>query len=292
LHIHSYLYFLSNQALIAKILGRGRAVLQIHGGVGPPPYRASLTRLAVKWIYDKSLGTFTISQSDLVASVSKIDLDYVSKNYQVKKDRLRYVPNLVDTQSFTNAKHTNDDSENVILYVGDFESWKGINSLIDWSQDSSWNVDYELTLRFIGQGSFLHKLLELEKRTNSTGQIHIEVLGPKKHEEIPSYMKSAKALILPSFWEGMPTVILEAMACGIPVIATPVGDIPNVITNMQTGFLINRSLESFQQAITTVLFNDRAVHKIVANARQFVEDNFSLNIVKSKVDEIYREISF
>ena len=73
-HIHSYIYFSSNQAIFAKILKRRKSLLQIHGGIGPPPYDVGLVKGTAKHIYDQTLGKLTILGSDIVASVSKTDI--------------------------------------------------------------------------------------------------------------------------------------------------------------------------------------------------------------------------
>jgi len=65
----------------------------------------------------------------------------------------------------------------------------------------------------------------------------VEIVGQIPHKKIAEYMKNADFIILPSWSEGLPTVLVEAMACGLPVIATNVGGIPEII-NKDVGILV------------------------------------------------------
>jgi glycosyltransferase involved in cell wall biosynthesis len=289
-HIHSYIYFLSNQAVLAKLLTKRRVVLQIHGGVGPPPYRTSWIHFLAKILYDKSLGKYTIKKSDFVSSVSRADLAWIGSNYNIPNERLRYVPNVVNTDMFKPTSNSSR-SGNTILYVGDLEPWKGIGSLLDWVRSPNHWKGYNLKIRFVGQGTLLPKLLDISHQCEANDwPIQLEVLGQIKHEELPAIMNNARALILPSHWEGMPTVILEAMSSGTPVITTPVGDIPNLITNMETGLIISRNIESFKEAIDLVLNDDSVVEEITKKARRLIEKEYSLESVHKVILDLYEEV--
>jgi len=289
-HIHSHLYTLSNQAVLAKLVKRKKAFLQIHGGVGLPPFETSWIKLAAKHIYDASLGRFTIEHSDLVASVSYCDLDAIAIQFSVPKSQLRYVPNVVDTSVFRPRMKRNT-SGRTLLYVGDLEPWKGVGSLMEWIGDQNQWDGGTLTIRFVGQGSLFSRLRKMQHELQKNRRdVRIEILGSKNHDEIPALMRDADALILPSYWEGMPTVVLEAMASGTVAVCTPVGDIPKVIQHLNTGLLINRSSIDFQKALSTILFDMKNVRRITENARKLVEQEFSLDKVNLILNDLYLEI--
>ena len=289
-HVHSYLYTLSNQAVLAKLVMNNKALLQLHGGVGLPPYKTSWTKIAAKRLYDTSLGRFTIEHSDLVASVSYGDLDVIATHFSVPESQLRYVPNAVDTSIFR-PRMKRDTSERILLYVGDLEPWKGVASLMEWIDDQDQWDGGPLTIRFVGQGSLFSRLRKMQYELQKNQRdIRIEALGSKNHDEIPALMRDADALILPSYWEGMPTVVLEAMASGTVAVCTPVGDIPKVIEHLNTGLLISRSSIDFQKALSTVLFDMKKVKRITENARKLVEQEFSLDKVTSILNGLYLEL--
>lgn len=291
-HIHSHLYTLSNQAIIAKLTTHRKALLQLHGGMGNVPYRTSWSHHAAKLVYDRTVGKFTIENSDIVASVSRSDLSYVGCHFNIPEHRLRYVPNAVNAKVFKPGGSSKESSVTTLLYLGDLEAWKGVGSLVHWiSRMEPWE-GRRLKFQFVGQGSYLPHLLALQKKVNSAcNSIEVEVLGPINHSNVPDIIRKASALILPSYWEGMPTVVLEAMASGTVTICTRVGDIPKVIQHLSTGLLINRSSIDFQKALSTILFDMNNVKRITENARKLVEQEFSLDKVNLILNDLYLEIS-
>ena len=66
----------------------------------------------------------------------------------------------------------------------------------------------------------------------------VRFLGAIPHVEMPGLLNAADVLALPSEYEGLPTVALEALACGVPVVATPVGGVPSVVTEGKTGWFV------------------------------------------------------
>ena len=79
----------------------------------------------------------------------------------------------------------------------------------------------------------------LEKRAHELKiDNHIKFTGPVNHEDIPLWLSASDILVLPSLSEGRPNVILEAFACEVPVVATNVGGVPELMINGETGYLV------------------------------------------------------
>ena len=108
---------------------------------------------------------------------------------------------------------------------------------------------------------------------------------------VPGILNNSTALVLPSYWEATPTVVLEAMACGVPVISTRVGDIPYIIRNRETGLLIDRQLKSFESAVDSVLCNKSLVSAMINKARDLVEKDYTLANTCSIVKSVYAEVA-
>ena len=67
---------------------------------------------------------------------------------------------------------------------------------------------------------------------------NVTLVGWISHDELPSYLNMLKLLVVPSYTEGLPNIVIEAMSCGTPVLATPVGGVPDLIEDGITGFIL------------------------------------------------------
>lgn len=114
----------------------------------------------------------------------------------------------------------------------------------------------------------------------------VTLVGWIPHQKLSETLNGLKLLILPSCSEGLPNIVLEAMACGTPVLATSVGGIPDVIKDGDTGFIIeNNSPECIAKNVIRVL-NHPNLEEITKNARALVEKEFTYE----KAVERYRKI--
>jgi len=103
----------------------------------------------------------------------------------------------------------------------------------------------------------------------------VDLPGWISHDDLPTYLNQLRLLVLPSYTEGLPNIMLEAMACGTPVLATPVGAIPDVIIDGKTGFIMeNNSPECIAENVIRAL-NSPDLDRIAEAGRRFVEENFT-----------------
>ncbi|MGZ4891861.1 MAG: glycosyltransferase, partial [Halobacteriota archaeon] len=118
-------------------------------------------------------------------------------------------------------------------------------------------------------------------------QHNVTLTGWAPHHELPRYFAAAKLQVLPSYNEGLPHVMLEAMACGTPVLATPVGAVAQVIKDKETGFLLyDNSPDGIARSIMDVLTYPE-LRRIAVNARTLVERDFRYkNVLKRWHDVI------
>ena len=125
-----------------------------------------------------------------------------------KKDNVYKVPNFIDNSFIVDKKEINDEIKN-ILYVGHIRHTKGINEILDASKCF-------INTNFLLVGPMVDKDLEVKLD-------NVSFLGPKKREEVKELYKECDVFLFPSYTEGFSLSVLEAMACGLPIIATDVG---------------------------------------------------------------------
>jgi len=114
----------------------------------------------------------------------------------------------------------------------------------------------------------------------------VDLPGWISHDDLPRYLNQLCLLVLPSHTEGLPTIILEAMACGTPVLTTAVGAIPDVIVDGETGFIMeNNSPECIAANVARVLSYPQ-LEQIAENGKRYVKENFTFE----KAGENWRRI--
>jgi glycosyltransferase involved in cell wall biosynthesis len=179
----------------------------------------------------------------------------------------------VDTSRFrVCTKFT--DRDLVVGYIGRLTAEKGVTELVDAIP----LIAKEKHVGFLigGAGAELGALKEKCARMSAEEDVSITVPGWIAEEDLPRSLNKLRLFVLPTHHsEGLPTAVLEAMACGTPVLAAPLGGIPDLITDGVTGFLIEAHSPS-RIARDVVRTMDRPdLEKIAQNARELVELRFT-----------------
>ena len=222
---------------------------------------------------------------------------YISITKKMKKEliqagfpaeRIVYLPNGVNSETFSPK---GEKENNLLLFVGRITAGKGLHVLLKALQ----HLETSVHLVIIGpsdwdENYYLNVLNQIE-RENQRGKHKITYLGPLNKPEIVKWYQKASIFILPSFAEGFPVTVLEALSCETPVIATPVGGIPEIIKNHQTGILIPQNNHiRIAEAIQYLLENDDVRCKMGREGRNHVLEEYSLQIIVKKLSNFYKQI--
>jgi len=163
----------------------------------------------------------------------------------------------------------------LVGYIGRLSGEKGVMNFIN-AIPKVLEAREKTMFLVIGQGPLRAEIEELLDTHNLSNKVSL--LGWVPHNELPEYINQLKLLVLPSYTEGLPNIILEAMACGTPVLATPVGSIPDLIKDGETGFILaDNSPENIAASILRALGHPK-LKEITGNARRFVEQNYTYEI--------------
>lgn len=203
----------------------------------------------------------------------------------IAPERIHVVYNGIDAGTFhprdraaMRAELGLPESGRLLLYVGSLKPDKGVRELLDPQVQEGLRAQ-GATLAIAGAGELRG---ELERAIASRGlQDRVRLLGPQRPAEVARWMNAADALCLPSHHEGIPNVILEALACGLPVLATRVGGIPEVVDE-RNGILVPMQDPAALAGGVTAMFSrhwDRAAVAASCPARSWADSAAALEAV-------------
>lgn len=184
----------------------------------------------------------TLRAADGIVAVSR-DLSEKIASFGVPPERVRLVYNGVDTDRFhpgprdeARARLGLDAHRPMLLYVGNLLPVKGVDVLVEACGRLARSASADFACYMVGQGPLRPAL---EARIAELGLANqVKLVGAKPHEQLPDWFRAADALVLPSRSEGVPNVLMEACATGIPFVASRVGGIPEV-THLGRGELVS-----------------------------------------------------
>jgi len=157
-----------------------------------------------------------------------------------------------------------------LLFVGWLDERKGLQYLLEAMPKITEN--YDVKLKVVGIGP-------KEKKFKSLARGNVEFLGGVDNENMPAIYRQSDIFILPSQNEGVPVSILEAMSCGVPVIATYVGGIPELIEHRKTGFLIYPRPEYIVSAVSKLLDDRELYDRLSVNGRKLIVESYDWKTV-------------
>ena len=235
---------------------------------------------------------FCIDQSDGVTAVSDSLRRDTYQQLPVNAD-IRVIPNFLDCQQhrrLTDHKLAdryrggNPDTK-LIVHVSNFRPVKRAESVVEIFQRIREHVPARLLL--VGDGPELPLARRLARQLGLSDDV--DALG--EQEQIVPILSVSDLFLLPSAEESFGVAALEAMACGVPVVASEVGGLPEVIEHGISGFLHPvEDLDSMANSGVQILTDTRLHQRLVAGALQAVQSKFCAEAVVSQYEALYEEL--
>ena len=173
-----------------------------------------------------------------------------------------------------------------ILFLGWIQEDKGVFELLEVCKNLKNKKKFKMI--FAGSGSSEHKAKNLV-RTNNLEDFVI-FLGWLNNEQKEKLFYDIDVLVLPSWYEGFPNSIVEAMSSGISVISSSVGNIPDILTNNLNAKLVpSKNIKLLESAISEILDNEALRKKLVINGYKFASENFSVDIAVDRLNKLIQE---
>lgn len=246
-----------------------RFILHIH---------RELDESTLRGVYSVAFSLFAFMGVEIVVLTKKaksvLDSRYSGPGY--------IIPNMLDVERFATdlTRDKNNDGSNSgvvrILFVGHVVKEKGVEELIECVRILLQNK-FEVELDLVGPCELVYKLFLEEKFSSIINRINF--VGVKSQRDVYKYMAACDIFCLPSYTEGMPYVILEAMASGCCIIASNVGAIPEMLEEKEGVLIQPKNINALQEALAYLIKNSEARVNFGTNAKTKVNRIYSCQVI-------------
>lgn len=232
---------------------------------------------------------FSLEKSDVVTAVSGFLAEKTRQSFGQDLS-IRVIPNFVDTVLYTRGdcshleKHLKKDGEFVLMHVSNFRPVKRVQDCVRILAEVRKKVPARLV--FVGDGP---ERSDAERLCRELGvEDHVTFLG--KQSALPEILSVADIFLLPSQQESFGLSALEAMSCSVPVVATNIGGIPEVVKHDETGFIAELGdVDRMARYCLDLLTNPRKLAIFRENARKRVVENFDISLIVPLYERVYAE---
>lgn len=271
--IHAH--FVPHSALIPSLLKLKPLVVQFHGSDARIiPWKNRINYYLTK---------FVTIRADKIIVVSEELKSILLSRLEVPEYKIEVISVGVDTELF----HPVDKEkvrrrigigleEKVVLFVGRITKMKGVELIYQCASQTP-------SIKYIFVG---------KKNDNEAKDLpNCIFAGEIPHSEIPCWMNSADVLVLPSYSEGLPTVVAEALSCSVPAIVSDVGGCSEVVKDGKTGFLIEvGNAAQLMDKILYLFANEEQTNNMGREGRKDIVERYDLEVEIGRIDELYRSL--
>ncbi len=232
------------------------------------------TVIGVSDAISKEIRSELLVKSKSVTIYNGIDLDKFSSN---EKDHKKIIC----------EKFNIPLGHRIIGYVGRLSVQKGLVFLLDAAREII-EAHPNTTFLLVGEGDMRHLLEMRAQKLGISGNVVFAGIG----ENIQDYYKAFDIFVLPSLREGLPLVLLEALACQLPVVTTKVGAIPSIVKNGEHCFLIEHSCpQSIANSVEDLIENEEKARKLALKGHELVKEKFSARTMAKQYFDLYAQLT-
>ncbi len=207
-------------------------------------------------------------------------------------DRIEEIPNSVDLAHYRPPadrekcrRRLGIDNRRVVLYAGRLAREKGVDFLV--RAFARLDLPEPVQLYILGSGPEKKRLKRLVECNGLTGLVTM----PGDVDDVIPYLQAADVFVMPSLHEGLSNAVLEAMACGTPVVASRVAGNDELIQNDANGLLIDRdSPDNLAAALSRLLRDRSTMTRLSQAARESVKNNYSLEKIAGRWAALYQAL--
>jgi glycosyltransferase involved in cell wall biosynthesis len=271
--VHTHLFGGDTWGRIAAILARVSVIISTE-------HNTNLDEGWVKRKVKKFLSLFTKK----IVAVSEAVKKYSVSRDKIKEKKIIVIPNGINLDKFSGVPEKEFGDPPVIGVVGRLEEQKGHKYLFE-ALNLIKTIPWILWV--VGDGSKKNELERLAKDLNLRERIIF--LGARRN--IPEILSGIDISSFPSLWEGLGLAVLEAAAAGKPIVASRVGGIPEIISDGETGILVEpKNVKSLADGLERVLLGKIDAREMGARAKKMVQEKFGVEKMVEAYDKLYKEL--
>jgi len=281
IHVSERMSFPRKGALIlsGKLFGM-KIVLHHHGAELLPFYRGASAPM-------KRIVEWTTRTADLNIVLGTVWHNLLIQEMGLPSDKVVIRFNASDDLGHQQVEHDSETDPWHFLIVANLSRRKGVDDLLQ-SLAELRKAGHPAKLTLAGGGQVDH--YRALAASMNIGE-HCSFTGWVSAEQVHSLMKAHSALVLPSYQEGFPMSIIEALSAGLPVVATPVGSIPELLADRRECLLIEPgNITELNKALTEIAIDDALRKTITMNGRKFYDESFHIDAYMELMMETYCDL--
>ncbi len=265
-------------------------------GVGLVGTNHNWLRSSLSLRFYEFLDGIILNAFDKVVAVSNDVASETGRAILFKKNKITNISNGIDIDKYLvksgngnkiRAEFKIKPSTKIVVSAGRLSSQKGFDYLIE-AMKKVFTVAADTVLLIAGEGPFNKNLTEMARKLD----IEHKIIFVGNRTDMIDIYAAMDLFVLASLREGIPLVVLEAMAMKKPVIATRVGGVPTVIESGQNGILVEpKNSSTLSEAIIRILKDADLAKDLAENGRKTVEESFSAEKMAQKYKKVYEEVT-
>lgn len=240
---------------------------RLHGGNWRQAAATRLERRAVR-------------AADVVIVATEADRQTLVRRHSLDGDRVHVIPNYVDTTLFRPMPEVAREPGRVV-FIGRLDDQKNVMALVE-----AVGTVPGASLVVVGDGP-LRAVLEAAARQRG---VRAAFLGTRPHAELPELLNRSSVFVLPSHYEGNPKALIEAMACGMPVIGTRAPGIEAILVHRDTGYLCGPSAGEIAAALRDVLGDAPLCRRMSAGALSYARNTCAVESAVASELSLFRRL--
>lgn len=283
LHVHYAIPHATSAWIAREMLGRSefRFITTLHGTditlVGQDPSFQAITR-------------FSIDKSDGITAVSDFLRRETVEHFGIPAERIEVIPNFVDLEFYRRERYRchrsafSNPGEKIVMHVSNFRPVKRLEDVVRAFARIARALPARLLL--VGDGPDRGRAAKVAEEEG----VESRVVFLGKQESVAELLACADLLLLPSETEAFGLAALEGMACGVPVVATAVGGVPEVVPHGEAGYLAPvGAVDEMADAAIELLADPARWEKASAAAREAAE-RYDARVVVPRYEAYYAEV--